>query len=142
MQTWRVRRGGPRAGVRGETGGCCAPRTATYRGGVADRPTDDLVKVAKDSLYVTVGLGLLAYQRLQVRRHELSRAAEADGSSPLGKFVGDNLRLVEERMLDAEERIDRVLDEVESALPGPARAAVSNARNAARETRDGIRKLF
>lgn len=103
---------------------------------------DDLASAARDSLYATVGLGLLAYQRLQVHRNELSRSAEADGTTPLGKLVGDNLKMVEERMLDAETRFDAVLDEVETNLPAPARDAMAAARSAAREARDTIFKLI
>jgi len=32
------------------------------------------VELAKDAAYVTVGLGLLTYQRMQVRRREFERA--------------------------------------------------------------------
>ena len=32
------------------------------------------VDLAKDAAYVTVGLGLLSYQRMQVRRRELERS--------------------------------------------------------------------
>ena len=32
------------------------------------------VELAKDAAYVTVGLGLLSYQRLQVRRREFERS--------------------------------------------------------------------
>jgi hypothetical protein len=39
-------------------------------GSVAARATE----LAKDATYVTVGLGLLGYQRVQVRRRELERA--------------------------------------------------------------------
>lgn len=44
----------------------------------ARRATDALTSraatVARDTAYVTVGLGLLNFQRLQVRRRELERA--------------------------------------------------------------------
>ncbi len=39
-------------------------------GAVAQRAVD----LAKDAAYVTVGLGLLSYQRMQVRRRELERS--------------------------------------------------------------------
>lgn len=43
------------------------PRIA---GRVADRVTD----LAKDATYVTVGLGVLTVQRIQVRRREIERS--------------------------------------------------------------------
>jgi hypothetical protein len=43
--------------------------TANLGGALAGRATD----LAKDATYVTVGLGLLGYQRAQVRRREFER---------------------------------------------------------------------
>jgi hypothetical protein len=44
--------------------------TLNLGGTLAGRATE----LAKDATYVTVGLGLLGYQRAQVRRRELERA--------------------------------------------------------------------
>lgn len=44
--------------------------TVHLGGALAGRATD----LAKDATYVTVGLGLLSYQRAQVRRREFERA--------------------------------------------------------------------
>lgn len=40
---------------------------------MAREPLDDVRRAARDSLYVGVGLGLLAFQAAQVRRRELER---------------------------------------------------------------------
>ena len=67
-------------------------------------PIDDVASVVKDAAYVSVGLGVIAFQRLQVRRHELAKALSgqgADGGGPLdlvGALVGDRLKVVEERL--------------------------------------------
>jgi hypothetical protein len=53
---------------------------------MADNPLDDLASVVKDATYVTVGLGVIAFQRLQVRRKELE------------KELGARWRTVEERV--------------------------------------------
>ena len=37
---------------------------------------DDATKVLKDALYVTVGLGVIAFQKAQVQRVELQKAVE------------------------------------------------------------------
>jgi hypothetical protein len=42
--------------------------------GTADAVASRALDVAKDATYVAVGLGLLNFQRLQVRRRELERA--------------------------------------------------------------------
>ncbi|MET0728422.1 MAG: hypothetical protein ABWZ76_09035 [Acidimicrobiales bacterium] len=65
---------------------------------------DDLTTVVKDAAYVTVGFGVLAFQRLQVRRKEVSKAYNGQTKDPkgplevLGAAVGERVKLVEERV--------------------------------------------
>jgi hypothetical protein len=47
---------------------------------------DDVTNLAKDAAYVSVGLGVIAFQRLQVRRNELN------------KVIDERRKLVEERL--------------------------------------------
>jgi hypothetical protein len=67
-------------------------------------PLDDVASVVQDAAYVSVGLGVIAFQRLQVRRQELGRALSGQGAAaggPLdlvGALVGDRLKVVEERL--------------------------------------------
>ena len=72
---------------------------------VTDRPVrptmarlqlDDVTNAVKDAAYVSVGLGVIAFQRLQVRRNELE--ARASGSPYVGATVGDRVKVVEERV--------------------------------------------
>lgn len=71
---------------------------------MARTPVEDLTNVVKDAAYVSVGLGVIAFQRLQVRRNELAKALsgptdEARGTlETIGTLVGERLKLVEERM--------------------------------------------
>jgi len=71
---------------------------------------DDVTAVVKDAAYVSVGLGVIAFQRLQVRRNELSKALagqtdDAKGTlDTVAAMVGDQLKLVEERVSAALER--------------------------------------
>jgi hypothetical protein len=69
---------------------------------------DDVANIAKDAAYVSVGLGVIAFQRFQVRRNELTKtlneqsgqardALEAVGSV-VGSVVGDRVKVVEERL--------------------------------------------
>ncbi|MFP5256737.1 MAG: hypothetical protein ACLGI8_12920 [Acidimicrobiia bacterium] len=44
---------------------------------MARTPVDDIANVVKDAAYVSVGLGILAFQRIQVRRNELKKAVDA-----------------------------------------------------------------
>jgi hypothetical protein len=71
---------------------------------MARSPLDDVTSAAKDAAYVSVGLGLIAFQRLQVRRNELHKALssqtdDAKGAlDVVGTVVGDRLKLLEERL--------------------------------------------
>lgn len=95
---------------------------------------DTLAAAATDALYVTVGFGLLAFQRAQVRRRELEervapRAAtlrtEADR---LAGIVRDPLRAVDREVRAVEERVDAWLDVLQPRLPRPLAGALGAAR--------------
>jgi hypothetical protein len=71
---------------------------------MAQSSIDDLTAAVKDAVFVTVGLSVIAFQRIQVRRNELSKAittqaAEARGAlDVVGTLVGERLKAVEERV--------------------------------------------
>jgi hypothetical protein len=67
-------------------------------------PLDDVGDVVKDAAYVTVGLGVIAFQRLQVRRNELNKALSGQATEAKGALdvvsalIGERLKAVEERI--------------------------------------------
>lgn len=67
-------------------------------------PLDDVTEAVKDAAYVSVGLAVIAFQRLQVRRAELAKAlgepgGEARGAvEAIGGLLGDHLKVLEERL--------------------------------------------
>ena len=71
---------------------------------MARSPIDDVASVAQDAAYVSLGLGVIAFQRLQVRRHELHKALAAQGEEARGALdlvealVGERLKMLEERL--------------------------------------------
>jgi hypothetical protein len=71
---------------------------------MAQNPIDDLTGAVKDAVYVTVGRSVIAFQRIQVRRTELTKAIttqaeEARGAlDVVGALVGERLKAVEERV--------------------------------------------
>jgi hypothetical protein len=71
---------------------------------MAQNPLDDLTSAAKDAVFVTVGLGVIAFQRIQVRRNELTKAINTQAEEARGALdvvstlVGERLRSVEERV--------------------------------------------
>jgi len=105
---------------------------------------EDLTKLAKDVLYVSVGLGVIAAQKLQVRRRELE-AQVGDARTQfqsLGKVVEDRVKVVEERLEGIEARFDALLDQLEERLPDQAREVAKQARTAAKEARSPARTLI
>jgi hypothetical protein len=77
---------------------------------MARSPIDEVADVVKDAAYVSVGLGVIAFQRLQVRRNELGKALRGQATDPTGplsavtSLVGERLKVVEERLGAALER--------------------------------------
>jgi hypothetical protein len=65
---------------------------------------DDVTAAVKDAAYVSVGLGVIAFQRLQVRRNELEKTlSEQAGTArstldAVGALLGDQAKVVEERL--------------------------------------------
>jgi hypothetical protein len=124
---------------------------------------DDIAKVAKDIFYVTVGAGVIAFNKAQVGRRELTKAVTAqvdeakarldlDDASDLleqakaqiQKLVEsaeDQVKVVEDRLSAVEERYEALLDEVEARLPEQARDLFKQSRDAAKDARTQVRSL-
>ena len=108
---------------------------------------EDLTKLLKDAVYVTIGLGVIAVQKAQVRRQELTKQVSSqvdDAKSQfqsLSKLVEDRVKVVEERLEGVESRFDALLDQLEQQLPEQARELVKQARTAAKEARTQVRSL-
>lgn len=118
---------------------------------MADKPIDDVTKVLKDALYVSVGLGVLAFQRAQVQRQELRKRFErtgvpglsgADAGVQFTKLTGvvdDRVKEIEQRMEAVEERIEALLDQLESRLPTQVSDVTKQVRAVAKEARNQAR---
>ena len=108
--------------------------------------TDEITKTARDAAYVVVGLGVLGFQRAQVRRQELQkRLAEPRGQ--IQDRLGGVRTEVTRRVKDVDGtvevvigRIESSLEPIESRLPEPARDFVKQAHVQAREVRQHLRK--
>jgi len=130
-----------------------------------DLSTDDLTKTIKDVLYVGVGLGVIAFQRAQVQRVDLTKQIKAqfgEARDQVEKMGGgsddlraearrqverladgfdDRVQLVEERLDTIESQFDGLLDQIEEKLPEQARELVKQARDTAKEARSQVRAL-
>ena len=116
----------------------------------------DVTTTLKDAAYVTVGLGVLGFQKAQVRRIELMKQLEdqfnAAGGQVTGatklvgtqveeatKAVKDLARDLEARLSPLRQQVEGRIDNFEELLPEQARQVVRQARTAARETQDQLR---
>src|SRR4029079_4725279 len=101
---------------------------------------EDLTKLAKDVLYVSVGLSVIAVQKVQVRRKELGKrlGGNVDPRTQLKaaqKLFEERVKLVEERLEGVEGRFESLLDQLEERLPEQAREVAHQARTVAKEAR-------
>lgn len=128
---------------------------------------EDLTKSAREAAYVAVGLGVLGFQKAQVRRREIvaqlacagdsvqSRLAELVGTSDalqqqlerIGQTLGDLPTDVARSLVDLDDtleslisRLEAALEPVEDKMPPAARQAVRQARTQAAGLRQQVRQ--
>ena len=100
----------------------------------------------KDAAYVTIGLGVLGFQKAQVRRVELTKQLEeqvktlegqvAEGRKAVAGIAGQ----LEEIVGPVRSQIETQLDSIESALPASVAEVMKLARTVAQQTEQTVRK--
>ncbi|MCU1462342.1 MAG: hypothetical protein JWO37_2417 [Acidimicrobiales bacterium] len=108
----------------------------------------DVQKTLKDAAYVAVGLGVIGFQKAQVRRRELTKQVEDQLKTAESQLSTQRKRVEEQVAVGAEQlekltkqfqqRIDPVLDSIEEKLPEAARGLVKQARTAAHSAQDQL----
>jgi uncharacterized membrane-anchored protein YhcB (DUF1043 family) len=106
---------------------------------------DDLSKTAKDALYVTVGLGVIAFQKAQVRRQELSKQLDeqrkqfetqaAEAREQFAKLIEG----LEQQFQPVVDELESRLDEIENRLPEQAKTFVHQALENSKAARTEVR---
>jgi hypothetical protein len=114
------------------------PFSQTKEPHMAESTIETMTDVVRDALYVGVGAGVIAFQKLQVQRVELTKTvgAQLDGAkgSARGSYQGvsdlveDRVKVLEERLSGIEGRLENVLSQLEDKLPEQARDVVKQAR--------------
>jgi len=108
--------------------------------------------ILKDAGYVAVGLGVIAFQRAQVRRRELEQQL-GDAGQHIDRLTGaldDQRKLVEERLEalggqvettinDLETRVGKALDDLRERMPETAVETIDTAVGAAK---DGVAQIL
>jgi Skp family chaperone for outer membrane proteins len=88
----------------------------------------DVKKTLQDAGYVLVGLGVIGFQKAQVRRHELTK--EFEGRT---KDLETQLAEVRAQVAKLSDRIEPVLQEIEGRIPEQVAELVKQARSTAKE---------
>jgi uncharacterized protein YjbJ (UPF0337 family) len=113
---------------------------------MADLTLDTVTDTARDAFYVTVGAGVIAFQKLQVQRVELTKSlnaqladakGQADGSLAAAKdqigsvseIVEERVKVLEDRLATIEGRFETLLAQLEEKLPEQAKDLVKQARD-------------
>ncbi len=105
---------------------------------------DGAASFARDAAYVVVGLGVLGYQRAQVRRAALERRlAEAGLEDRLAKACGavtGGVRQIDEVLEGALQVVDTTFETL-GQLPPPASDLAAKAHAGARQVGQRLREL-
>ena len=105
----------------------------------------DITKAAQDAAYVAIGLGVIGFQKAQVRRQEFQKLIESQVSrqrstveAPVANYrkeFGKALKEIDKTVSQFIERLDATFEPVAERLPSGAQAVVHQAR----EARDQLR---
>jgi len=103
--------------------------------------TKGVTDLARDAAYVTVGLGVLSYQRLQVHRTELqNRLAGDERFGGVREGVAKSVRQIDGLAESATQFVETTLQPLEERFPDQVTQLTSKAREQARELRSQIRQ--
>jgi len=91
---------------------------------------NDPVKDLKDAAYAAVGLGVLGVQRLQVRRHDVTRQVEPQ--------VREAAQRLQRLAAAADQALNPVLERIEGRLPDATRELVHSAHSVVIDARNTI----
>jgi hypothetical protein len=109
--------------------------------------TSEVANLARDAVYVAVGLGVLGLQKAQVQRNELGDRVAGDRSledlfAEARNALHAGVRQLDEFVETAISCIESTLQPIEEQLPAPAKDVAGRARNQARELRGQVRELI
>jgi hypothetical protein len=109
--------------------------------------TEAVTSAAKDAGYITVGLAVLALQKVQVRRQELRKSLNdqvGNSKSQLAEIVDAveaGLATLDTRLIALETKVDGAVESLEKRLPAKAGAALGQAHEVVKVVRKQARTL-
>jgi len=111
--------------------------------------TKQVTKAAKDVAYVAVGLGVLGFQKAQVRRQEFAKQLSSTRNEALRKQVEETRAQLGGRVKELDQLVEATitkledrLEPLEQRLPDQAREIVKQARTQAKEARTQLRSFL
>jgi len=110
--------------------------------------SEAVTNAAKDAGYITVGLTVLALQKLQVRRQELRKSLNdqvGSSKSQLAELVDAveaGLATLDSRLIALETKVDDAVEGFEKRLPAKAGAALGQAHEVVKVVRKQARTLL
>jgi hypothetical protein len=108
---------------------------------------DKLTGFVTDAFYVAVGASVLAFQKAQVLRREVTERFEGQFGFDTKRFEDlrasftEQLKTLDERYSSLEAKLESLLDQVQEKLPEPADKVLSQAREAAKSAREQVREF-
>ena len=110
---------------------------------------EDSIRLSRDTFYVTLGFGVIVFQKLQVRRRELERDLAAGDRSPaevvLGPFghaMAAGVENIDRVLTSLDSQLDPLFEGVERGLSPATREMVHQAREVAKAARSELVGLF
>ena len=97
--------------------------------------TDEVTKVAKDALYVTVGFGVLAAQKANQAVKGLQARFDENATSGRSTW-NEQWKSLSDQLTALEERWESALDDVQDRLPAQAKDFMGKARESAKGARE------
>lgn len=100
----------------------------------------------KDAAYVTIGLGVLGFQKAQVRRNELTKQIEAqvkqlEAQVPEVRRTFNGIAAqLDGYVAPVRTQFDKQFDSFEASLPTQVQDLVKQARTAAHQTEETLRE--
>ncbi len=107
----------------------------------------NVTRAVLEAGYATVGIGVIGFQKAQVRRQQLAKSVSGSREQidtlvdNVLHQISDGVRSVDEVFEGTMDKLDARLDPIEERLPEPARAVVDKARSQAREARNQIKNI-
>ena len=122
---------------------------------------NDVTQTLKDAAYITVGLGVMGFQKAAVLRNDVAKQLTAERTKLEARFNTDDVKSAVDAQMnevrtqvakatkDAEARFEPVqaaieaqLDKVEERLPEQVKAVVQQARTAAKDAQAQLRTVL